>query len=261
MKNQRNIEKGRRLLKGKAIALLLFVILGVGRTLAQTKTFPVDVFNKVVVSPHIQVKFIEGERESVFIETSSVPMDKINVEVQGKTLNLYLDGAKVVTKSERVEDDKWKGKKSIYKGTIVTAIVTYKNLEELSLRGEETFVCESFLDVEKFRLKIYGESQVYLNKVNIQDLRATIYGESYLEIKEGTINEQKITAYGETTVNTADVNSQKTKIKAYGEGSYRVHVSENLKVTAYGEAIVAYEGNPTVNRGIIIGEATIQKIQ
>lgn len=255
--NQRKTVKNSSLF----ILYIAIAILSLGKIMAQSKTFSVTDFNKVIVSPHIQVKFIEGDVASVSIETSTVSMDKMNVEVEGKTLHLYLDDAKLVTKSERVENDKWKGKKSIYQGTIITAVVTYKNLKELSLRGEELFVCESFLDVKNFRLKIYGESQVYLNKVNIEDLRITIYGESYLEIKEGTVTHQKITAYGETTVNTTGVNNEATKITAYGEGSYSVNVSGNLKVTAYGEAIVAYAGNPKVNKGLIVGEARIQKIR
>lgn len=257
------MKKNQKTTKNSSVIILYIAIaiLSMMKIQAQSKTFSVADFNKVIVSPHIQVKFIEGDVASVSIETNAVSIDKMNVEVDGKTLHLYLDDAKMVSKSEKVGNDKWNGKKSIYKGTIITAIVTYKNLEELSLRGEEHFVCESFLDVKKFRLKIYGESQVYLNKVDIENLKITIYGESYLEIKEGTVTHQKITAYGETTINTTAINNESTKITAYGEGSYRVNVSENLKVTAYGEAIVAYEGNPEVDKGIIIGEARIQKIR
>ncbi len=247
-------------MKNISFLFLLLFFFSIENTQAQSKTIAINHFNKVIVSPHIQVTFIEGDKESVSIENISVPIEKLNVEVAGKTLRIYLDDAKMVTKSEKVDDDKWKGKRSIYNGTIVTVIVTYKNLEELSLRGEETIVCESLLKMDKFRLKIYGESQVYLNKVALGMLQTTIYGESFLEIKEGTIEKQKITAYGETKINTLEVNNKTTKITAYGEGSYRINVSENLKVTAYGKATIAYLGNPNVNKGIIIGETTIQKI-
>lgn len=241
--------------------ITIFLLLLSVKTFAQVKTFEVAQFDKVIVSPHISVTFIEGDSESVAIENISEPIEKMNVEVEGKTLRLYLEGAKVVTKSEKTERDGWKGKQSIYKGTVVTAIVTYRNLSELSLRGEETFVCESPLAMKDFRLKIYGESQVYLNRVNLQNLRTTIYGESYLELKEGNIKKHKITAYGETTVNTLGVAGETAKITAYGEGSYRIKVSDRLKVTAYGEATIAYEGAPDVDKGIVIGEATIEKIR
>ena len=243
------------------IFTIAFTLLAIQIGLSQTKSVSVDSYNKVIVSPHVQVTFQQGDSETVTIESSTVSMDKINIEVNNKTLRIYLDGAKEVTKSEKTDEDGYKRKNSIYKGTVVIATVTYKKLEELSLRGEEKFVCRSLLKGEKFRLKIYGESQVYLEKVDLSMLQTTIYGESYLELKEGSVGRQKITAYGETTVNTLGVESATAKITAYGEGSYRLNVSDNLKITAYGEATVAYQGNPHVDRGIIIGEAKIQKIQ
>ncbi|HDZ13773.1 hypothetical protein LCGC14_1033970, partial [marine sediment metagenome] len=178
----------------------------------------------------------------------------------GKTLRIYLDDAKEVTKSEKIKNNGYKQTKSIYNGTVLKATVTYKNLEELSLRGEEKIVCKSPLKGDKFNLTMYGASQVYIDKVELGSLKTVIYGESYLELKEGNLGRHKITAYGETNVNTLGVESKSAKIVAYGEGSYRLKVSDDLKITAYGEATVAYEGSPMINKGIIIGEAKIQKI-
>ena len=67
-------------------------------------------------------------------------------------------------------------------------------------------------------------------------------------------------AYGESEVNTLGMRNQRTKITAYGESNFRVNVSDRLKVTSYGEAEINYEGDPDVDRGIIIGEASIRKI-
>ena len=245
----------------KTILTSLVILFTIQTGFAQTKTVDVDTFDKVIVSPHIQVVFQKGDSESVSIESSTEPEDKINIEVNGKTLRIYLDGARDVTKSEKTNENGYEQRKSIYNGTVVKATVTYKQLEELSLRGEENIVCKSTLEGDKFNLTIYGASQVYLNKVDLGHLKTTIYGASYLEIQEGTIERHKVIAYGETKVNTLGVESESAKITAYGEGSYRLKVSDDLKITAYGEATVAYEGNPEVNKGIIIGEANIQKIQ
>ncbi len=248
-------------MKNISFSLLLFFLISVEYTQAQSDNIAVNHFDKVIVSPHIQVTFIEGNEESVSIQKISVSKDKLNIEVKGKTLRIYLDGAKEVTENEKYYKDGKKRTRSVYNGTIVTATITYKNIDELSLRGEEKFICKSPIVQDDFRLKIYGESQVIINEVALKSLQTTIYGESFLEIKSGTINKQKITAYGETKVNTLGVDNKTTKITAYGEGSYRVNVSEELKVTAYGEATIAYIGTPNVNTGIIIGEATIQKIR
>ncbi len=241
------------------VAFVLFLV-SIIASYAQ-ETIAVDNFNKVIVSPHIQVTFEEGAEETVIIESASVSNDKINIEVEGKTLRIYLDGAKMVTKNEKTYNSKgWKTKRSIYKGTQVVAKVTYKNLKELSIRGEEVILCKSPIKQENFKLKAYGESKITMNSLKTQGFHVTMYGESYLEVKEGNVDTQKYTVYGEGEVNTLGIDNEKTKITAYGEGNFRINVSDNLKVTAYGEATVAYNGNPSIYKGIIIGKAKIQKI-
>lgn len=238
------------------IGLTLFSI----NAFAQIKSVTVDKFDKVIISPHIAVTFVEGPSESVDVHTSTEPIEKLTIEVVGSTLRLYLDGAKTYTDSEKVKGDNYDYKVPIYKGTVISATITYTNLEELSLRGEEKFLIKSAIEQSEFRLKLYGESEVYFNEVRVDGFATTIYGESYLELKDGSIENQKITAYGETRVNTLEADTHRAKITAYGEGSYRLSVSDRLKVTAFGEATIAYQGSPEVRKGIVIGEATIQKI-
>lgn len=245
-----------------SIQVLLFtsLIFTVQKGLSQSETVQVESFNKVIVSPHIQVIFQQGDEESVTIQSNTESRDKLNIEVNGKTLRIYLDDAKMTTKQEKVDYEEWKGKQSIYQGTVVTATVTYKDIDELSLRGDEKFWCESLIDNEKFVLTIYGNSKVSLNEVDIKNLKVTIYGESTLKLKSGKVESQKLTVYGESEVNTLDIENKSTKLIAYGEGEYKLNVTERLKVTAYGEAEIHYKGNPTLDKGVVIGEATIRAI-
>jgi len=239
------------------ITVLLFFALKI--TFAQNTTH-VNHFDKVIVSPNIEVTFIEGNEEKVTIEKSTVSNDKINIKVNGKTLRIYLDDAKEVVKTETVHENGSKVKRPVYTGTVVTATVMYKTLEELSVRGEESIVCKSVLKGDKFRLKIYGESKVLLNDVSLDELKTTIYGESILVIKSGSVKEQKYTAYGESKVNSLGINNNTTKITVYGESNFRINVSDEIKLTAYGEAVVEYKGNPTITKGLNIGEVRINKI-
>lgn len=243
----------------RRIVIAVTVLFATSVVLAQ-KEIVVDPFEKVIISPHIEVTFMEGTQESVTIHSSNEPLSKVTVEVVGSTLRLYLEGAKTYTDSKKIKGDHYDYKVPIYKGTVVKATVTYKNLKELSLRGAEKFICTSKIDQNEFTLKIFGESQVYFNEVQLGALSTTIYGESFLELKEGRVDNQKITAYGESKVNTLNVDCNDAKITAYGEGSYRLSVKDKLKVTAFGEATIAYEGSPEVKKGIVIGEATIQKM-
>ena len=239
---------------------LLTVFFAATSIFAQDKTFQVGEFDKVIISPHIAVVLVEGDDTGVTIENSKVAMDKINVKVEGSTLRVYLDGAKTVTKSERVSSDNWRGKRAIYNGTIATATITYKTLKNLSIRGEEIVKCKSTLDQEDLKISLYGETMVYFNGMVLENLTVAIYGSSYLEIGEGNVQRQIFRAYGESEVNTLGLSNAETKITAYGESNFRVKVSDRLKVTCYGETTINYEGSPEVDNGIIIGEAKVRKI-
>jgi hypothetical protein len=244
--------------KSILFALVIGVAILTSQAINAQEITQVKAFEKVIVSPHIEVILVEGNEESVKIENAKVSDDKINIEVEGKTLRLYLDGAKVITKSERRDGDRWK--KSIYNGTMATATITYKLLKALSVRGEEIVKCESPIEQKDLKLTIYGESKVYFNSLTTEDLTVAIYGESYLEIKAGDVGRQVYRAYGESEVNTLDMNNSSTKITAYGESNFRVNVAERLKVTCYGETTINYKGDADVDKGIVIGEAEIRKI-
>ena len=247
-------------MKKVILPIVLLFLVATFNVEAQEKTYPVQSFEKIIVSPHIEVNLVQGEKESVKIENAKVSFDKINIAVEGKALRIYLDGAKTVTKSEKYQNDDWTGKRSIYDGTMMTATITYKTLKALSIRGEEIVKALSPMNQDKLKLSIYGESKVYFNSLTTKELTVSIYGESYLEIESGSVDRQVYRAYGESEVNTSEMDNKSTKITAYGESNFRVNVSDRLKVTCYGESSINYKGEAAVDKGIVIGEAEIRKI-
>lgn len=227
--------------------------------IAQNKQI-VEPFNKVIISPHIETVFVQGEEESVAILDNTLSDDKVNVEVNGGTLRVYLDDAKMTTKHEKVVKNGVKMNVPIYKGKVLTIKVIYKNIDNLSLRGEQRTICKSLIDVEKFDLKIYGESQITFNDVNIEELDVDVYGESQLTIKKGSTNHQKITVYGEGEINVVEVKNKTAKLRALGEAIFKVNTSKHIKFTAFGEAELYYKGNPEISRGFGVGASSINQI-
>jgi hypothetical protein len=246
--------------KIQSTLILCALVVGINLAFAQSKTYDVKSFDEVIISPHIEVVFEKAETQSVVIENIDVGYDKLNVEVKGKTLHIYLEDAKVYTKSKKIKSDDYKGKHAIYDGTLVSAKVYYTDLDLISLRGDETHKLTSKLTGDEFKLNIYGEPKVYVSDMDLDEFQATLYGEGYLEVEQGRAQRQKIVSYGESEVNTLGVNNTSAKVTAYGEGRVRLTVSDDLKVTAYGEASVHYKGNPTVNKGLVIGEARIHQM-
>ncbi|NHF58739.1 DUF2807 domain-containing protein [Flavobacteriaceae bacterium TP-CH-4] len=240
--------------------VLMITVFSLQSVSGQLEAIPVKSFEKLIVSPHIEVILKEGNEESVVINESEISKDKINFEVSGKTLRVYLDGARVITKSERVAYDNYEGRRSIYDGTMAKVTITYKRLKNLSIRGEEKVHVASAMNQKNMKLTIFGESKVYFDNLIAENLTVAIYGESYLEITDGSVNHQVYRAYGESEVNASEIRNRSTKITAYGESNFRVKVSDRLKITCFGEATINYAGNPEVEKGIVIGEASIRKV-
>ncbi|WP_458629116.1 GIN domain-containing protein [Winogradskyella sp. PC D3.3] len=246
-------------MKNLKYSLVLLLVCMSQITLAQTKK-PVESFNMVIIRPHIETTFVQGDEESVTIIENTESDDKINIEVNKNTLRIYLDDAKETTKQEKVVIDGVERKVPIYKGKVLTIRVTYKSIETLSVRGEQRTLIENLIEAKKFKLYIYGESQVTFNHVNFDTFNVDIYGESELVIKKGTTVKQNITAYGAGIINLVDVDNKSSKLKAYGEAVFKIQASKSIKFTAYGEATLRYKGDAEVNKGLSFGDYEIRRI-
>jgi len=236
-------------------ALLILTAFSVN---AQTKI--VDHFSKVIVSPYIQVTFIQGDQESVTIDDIEVDTSKLHIEVNDNTLRIYLEGAKDFPKYEKDYSNGYQETYPLYNKTSVEATITYKTLEALSLRGEGTQFIKSPVEANEFTLKIYGESEVIFNEMDVQAMETTMYGESTLEIKSGTIEDQKYTSYGDGKINCLATNGSTSRIIAYGEADFKLNVADRIKITSYGSAQLHYKGTPEIVKGLHFGDMVIDKI-
>jgi hypothetical protein len=107
---------------------------------------------------------------------------------------------------------------------------------------------------------VYGESHVIFERVDFNQLQAVLYGESEIDIKSGSIRDQRYTAYGESKINALEIDNKTTKITAYGESTFRIHSDEAIRLTAFGDANVAYKGKASVEKGLTIGDTHISRI-
>ena len=225
------------------------------------QTGPVGHFHKAMISPYIQATFVQGDGESVTINSSMADTSKFHVEVRGGTLRLYLEGAKDIPHHERhYKDDGGEQGHHLYPDHAVIVTVVYRKLDALSLRGEEKYLCQSPLSASRFALRVYGESTVIFTEVHISKMYTTLYGESSLDIRSGEVNKQFYTCYGEGKINSTAIAGQTAKVTAFGEAEFRVNVSDRIKITSFGEAKLRYMGNPDIVKGIHIGGVDLQKL-
>lgn len=222
---------------------------------AQKQEYPVLPFNKLIISPHINVVLEEGTEEKVEIDSYRVDEQDIHVDVDGQTLRIYLEGARLTPRNISDNGVSW----DAYRDVEVTAYVTYKTLKKLSIRGDQKVVCESPLKGKKFKLKTYGDNRVILSGVETDFFKAAMYGDNKVEIDGGKSIRQKYVSFGDNEVNARNYEADFTKTTSFGDGDFSFNATDVIKVVAFGDADIQYRGGAYLERGLILGDSDIRR--
>ena len=249
-----------RTLKSATLYLVVTVIFLINLDAqAQVYTQKLKPFDKIVVSPVIEVILIKGEQESVRWEFSNVNQDKLNVDQRGSSVHLFLEGAKITPKNEKYKDQGWNYKESVYKHARVKAHITYRELSAVEIRGEENVTSQDPIQSKSFKLKLYGDSDAYFRSIQAERFKAVLYGENTLEIEGGKAAKQSYRCYGENSVRTSHFKGEEVSTTIFGESDLNLNASGTMKVTSLGEGKVHYNGNAILNKGLILGETRISR--
>ncbi|ELR73925.1 hypothetical protein C900_00089 [Fulvivirga imtechensis AK7] len=240
------------------LVLISFLLVRPGLR-AQERQLPE--FDKIVISPLIELVLIKGNSESIKLETSNMDTEKVNIEIKNKTLRIYLDKAKMKVKYRKRDENgvrHWTNK-SMYPGVKVKAYVTFRELKKLQVRGEEAVTCNDIIDVDIFKLKVFGKSEVRLAAVQADVIKVSLYGENDLYIDSGRAAKQVYKGFGENKVVASKVLGRLVRTKNYGEGNFYVNASQKLNIASFGDFRVTYEGHPRVRKGLSLGYADIER--
>jgi hypothetical protein len=238
--------------------MVILIVASAANAFAQEFSRDVKSFSRIIVSPHINLILDEGDTESVRVVHGEFPSEKINVEVQGRTLRIFLDEARMTDKLETVSHH---FRKSIYEGVSITAYVTYKKLDRLQVRGSQEVTSISPIRSEKkFKLKAYGENEITFASLNTNFFKAALFGENKLKIKGGRSDYQKYKLYGENRIDAARMKSFSASAMSFGESDVRIFSQDEVRVTAFGETRVSYSGDAYLSKGLIFGKTDINRV-
>lgn len=244
----------------KALITLL-LLLTAGFVSAQEQEKPVvekklPRFEKIRVSPKINLVLKKGEQESIHIDYANVAPEKINIDVRRGKLLIYLDEARIVDK--RVKRYKGGSRVSMYHDAVITAYVTYRELSQLEIRGESDLSCDSAIVADKFKLKVYGSNEVNLAYLKTTKFKASFYGENVIKIRAGETQHQVYRLFGENKIDTRGLESNTTSARIYGEGRLRLKANDEVRLTSFGEPDIDINGPAHISKGIMIGRTSIQ---
>jgi hypothetical protein len=214
-------------------------------------------FDKVIVSPKINLVLIPGEKESIRIEYSGVDEERILIEQRGRKLHVYLEDAKILDIGE--PQDNMFDRRERYRHATLTAYVTFKHLTHIETRGEGDVYCDGKIEAKRLKIKAWGAADIRLAYVDAATVKARLYGENMLNILEGDAGHLSYKMYGVNKIDTRGLRSVTSSTTIYGEGRINVNTTEELRVNSFGEPSVYVTGGPVITKGIVIGRANIRR--
>ena len=213
-------------------------------------------FDKIQVSPFINLVLQEGETEHIRMEYTGIEPEKINYSVKGKKLRIFLNDAKYTGKTEEIIENGYRQKVPVYRDVKVTAYVTYQSLEGIEIRGEERVVSKDSLVGENLKIRLFGESEADFAYVQVDRLKVRAFGENELTIRSGKSGVVKIRLFGENEIQTSGMDAGRISSSFFGENDLVFHANEKINMWGLGEVNLRYSGRPTF-RKFIIGESEI----
>ena len=224
---------------------------------AQEIDKPLASFNKIVVSPKINLILTQGDTEHIRLVYANITPDKINIDVDGRTLRLFLDDARIYETTKRSHHASREG---IYRDVVITACVTYKAIRALEIRGDQELICNGELNSRQFTLKAYGENEIRLSSVSSTYFKTSLYGANDLKINGGQVKNQQYRLFGENKIDTRALHAINTTATLYGESRIKLTTTDELKVNSFGEGLVYYQGDAIVSKGFIFGRPQIARL-
>lgn len=241
----------------KTLSALILLLLVAAICPAQQIEKNLKPFDRIIASPRINVVLQKGDKEHIKLVYNDVDASKINITVKNKTLHVYLDQARKVEK--QVRSNGHGSLHGIYKGVSITAYITYNELEELEIRGQQELTCLGPIENEKFFLKAYGANDITLASLKTEFFKAALYGENELTVKSGKVIEQKYKLFGSNKINANEMKSAFTTTNIFGEGKLSVKSTEEVRVNAFGEPEIEIDGGAMVSKRLIFGKAEIRQ--
>jgi hypothetical protein len=170
---------------------------------------------------------------------------------------LYLDNARITEDDDFGFD--YDNYDFGYKNAEVTAIVTYRNLESLQVRGKESIALTGTLDEKEFRLSAYGASDITIDTLKTDYLKTRLYGNNKLNIQAGDLAVQKYRLYGDNKVDARKASSREANIVVYGDGYVHLYADDELSLSAFGDPEIRLKGSAHLTTGIVLGNPVIRE--
>ncbi|NGX31255.1 MAG: hypothetical protein K940chlam8_00621 [Chlamydiae bacterium] len=184
-------------------------------------------FTSISVESNVVLWIEEASQESLKLEGTDNALANIETTVDNKVLTIR-------PKSNTQSAEK------------VQAYVTVKDLENLNISGNVTTTTQNQIKSSTFNFHASGNSVTNLD-LDVTTLNISLAGQSKLKLT-GRAKTQTINAAGSSDIDAQTFQTDNTTLNASGSAQIDVNATKTLDVTASGNAVIGYTGNPQVKK-------------
>ncbi|MEM6631681.1 MAG: DUF2807 domain-containing protein [Bacteroidota bacterium] len=232
------------------LSVIFFPVLG--QEVEERKLEP---YEKLIVHPYIDVELDESDESKIFISTKNWPIEDVIVQQKGKKLEVFLRGAntdKIVQSS-----NSWKK----FRNVRVKVFLTYKDLNQVSMRGDGSFHCRGPIQGEAFSISLVGDSEAQFSSWKVDQLKASIIGDGKIHMGTGEARRQIWKVLGDGKIEASNLKARECRIRSLGDSDIRVYATRGLTYKIIGESSISYKGSPNIKGAFSIGEKHIRRIE
>lgn len=209
-----------------------------GGTEMTTEVRVVDPFNRLEIDGHAQVTLVQGDGETVAVETAARGQSRVVARVEDRTLKIRAG----VTRRW------WSGLVGGRATMTPKIVITFKSLDAIGLSGAVQLTADTIRGSD-LRIGASGGSTIRIDDIEAKTLR--IDGSGALKATlGGEVVEQRISISGAGEVRGEKLESQSAIVDVSGAGSIVVNVAKTLRATISGAGSVEYYGDPEVKQSV-----------
>jgi hypothetical protein len=241
----------------KLLPLICVAALGFTSVMANTKV-PVSVIRSVVSDDDRQVRDFKGI-------AAGGPIDVIVKMGNTESLRFEGDADAIATLVSEVKSGvliirpqtSWKSWSKKYEGKKITAYVTAKRINSLTMSGNGHLTVTGTLGESDLTATLSGSGSITAN-VNLSELTGVISGSGSININ-GKANSADVTISGSGRLAGKGLTVERLNTTISGSGMVNISAQDKIDAVISGSGHVIYSGNATVNK-TVIGSGGVSKI-
>ena len=199
---------------------------------APGKTYAPGPFDSLNFNGSATVRFMQGDRDEVFVEGPSEAQENVQVQLDGTRLTVRTAGSWMFWRTPQQR---------------LRLIVMARDLRELTLSGAADFQASEPVLLKQLTIEASGSANVQFNKISTESLVFEVSGAGSGRFI-GRAASVSVDISGRGDFSGHDLDTQQAKVRITGLGKARLWVHKSLDARISGIGTVDYFGSPTLKK-------------